>query len=95
MIYFRCEERACAINEAMMLESGKAATNVTDDTQSLYNRQTQLASLVQGMFQPNHAKSISQSRVSDLSDKYVRKIIVLHTNSIENILDIPPLWPQI
>ena len=46
-----------AINEAMMLDSGKPVGGVTDDSKPLHNRQTELAMLVQDMVKKNaHTK---------------------------------------
>ena len=38
-----------AVNEAIMLDSAKPTGGVTDDSKPLYDRQTELADLVQNM----------------------------------------------
>ena len=46
-----CEERILAINEALVLDASKPAA--VDDSKPLHTRQTELASLVQGLIHKN------------------------------------------
>ena len=85
----RCEERVLAINEAMMLDSAKPAANVTDDQQGLFERQTQLASLVEGMFKTHHMKATMQAKVKRAILSFVRACIAMRPRySLQCSLDV-------
>lgn len=52
-----------AINEAMMLDAGKSNGCVTDDQQPFFDRQTELATLVEDMMKTGHERALSDSKV--------------------------------
>lgn len=55
-----CEERVLAINEALVLDASKPAG--IDDTKPLHARQTELASLIQGMIHRDESSAVKAQK---------------------------------
>jgi hypothetical protein len=71
-----CEERVLAINEALVLDASKPAG--IDDTKPLHARQTELASLVQGMIHrdESNAARLNKRKMRNLKKDSMSKTLL-------------------